>query len=147
MLNRKINVLYFLLICLSFIWVVIIFFYWNPIYFVKNIPSGKPLTTFAIEECSFHKNNIFIKGWAYIPNERHSHTLIYAQMANGRYSFIQKNIKVRNDLPNPFHDADFNTIGFFAGKNFFGYNDFTKHIVIIVKGEHKGNYIAQYTCS
>lgn len=147
MLNQKINMLYFLLTCLLFILVATAFFYWNPISFVKNLPSGKPLTTFAIEECSFHKNNIYIKGWAYIPNERNSPILVYAKMVNGHYALIQKIIKTRNDLPNPFHDADFNTIGFLAGKKNIGHNDFTKQIVIIVEGEHKGNYIAQYKCS
>lgn len=66
------------------------------------MPSGKLLTTFAIEEYFFIKI-IFIfmlKDMLIFPNERHS------------YNSYSKNIKVRDHLPNPFHDTEFNTIVF-----------------------------------
>lgn len=41
-----------------------------------------------------------LKDMLIFPNERHS------------YNSYSKNIKVRDHLPNPFHDTEFNTIVF-----------------------------------
>lgn len=148
MSKKVINIFYICLVLVAFACLVFFFFSWNSVSFINNQFQGHPLEHFHVDSCVMNKKQIYISGWAFIPNQDHSVTKIYVETNSGKLLQLSSNSMVREDISNSLSKDKVNrNAGFQASIRFLKKEKLTKNIFIVTElKESHSLYVAKYIC-
>lgn len=147
MSKKTINIIYIFLILIACSCIIVFFFEWNSVSTVKNQLSGSLLKHFHVDVCEINKHKVYLSGWAFIHNQDHSITRVYAEIQNGDLLPLASNSVLREDISKLFGEGNkYWYAGFQASKRLIYKENLTKKIFIVTQGENKKSYVAQYVC-
>lgn len=147
MSKKTINIIYIFLTLMACSCILVFFFTWNSVSTVQNQFSGALLDHFHVDICEINKHKVYLSGWAFIPNQDHSITRVYAEIQNGDLLPLASNSVLREDISKVFGGGNkYWYAGFQASKKLIYKEKFTNKIFIVTQDENNKSYVAQYVC-
>lgn len=148
MTNKKLNIIFLILVTVSFFLVFTSFLAWNKQGEIDLAPPKKEIESkYWIDECRFENDQVFVSGWGFLKDRPYVRHEVYVIDSEGRYYKLNTRRNKRKDVVDFFGLGDeYINIGFLSGLRSMSGDFINKTVVVSIVSPYGEEERFEYNC-